>query len=75
LVGAGGTTPDPPVEMVKAVWPPVEKLPTPLAEKPPVGVGTGRVEFTVSVTISVPLGGMTPDELVLFAVAVADEGL
>jgi len=75
LVGTGGITPVPPVEIVKAVSPPVEKFPKPLVEKPPVGVGTGRVEFTISVMISVPLGGMTPAELVLFAVAVADERL
>lgn len=75
LVGAGGITPVPPVEIVKAVSPPVEKLPKPLVEKPPVGVGRGRVEFTISVTMSVPPGGITPDELVLFAVAVAEERL
>ena len=75
LVGAGEITPVPPVEIVKAVSPPVVKLPKPLVEKPPVGVGMGRVEFTISVTISVPVGGMSPRELVLFAVAVAVEVL
>lgn len=75
LVGAGGITPFPPVEIVTAVSPPVEKLPKPLVEKPPVGVGRDRVEFTISVTTRVPPGGMTPDELVLLAVAVAEERL
>lgn len=75
LVGAGGITPVPPVEIVKAVSPPVVKLPKPLVERPPVGVGMARVEFTISVMISVPVGGMTPRELVLFAVAVALEVL
>lgn len=75
LVGAGGITPNPPVDIVKAVSPPVEKLPMPLVAKPPVGVGMGSVELTISVIVSVPLGGMTPDALVLFAVAVAEERL
>lgn len=73
LVDAGGITPLPPVEIVKAVSPPVEKLPTPLAEKPPVGVGMGNVELTTSVITSVPLGGTNPDALVLFAMAMVEE--
>lgn len=75
LVGTGGMTPVPPVETVKAVSPPVVKLPVPPVAKPPVGVGIGKVELTISVTIRVPGGGMTPEELVLFAVAVAVEAL
>lgn len=69
LVGAGGMTPDAPVETVTPVSNPVVKLPTPPVEIIPV-VGTGSVEFTVSVTTKVPPGGMTPAPPVLFAVAV-----
>lgn len=70
LVDAGGMTPDTPVEVVKAVSDPVEKLPTPPVEKTPEGVGTGRVVFKVSVTIKVLPGVRTPLSPVLFAVAV-----
>jgi hypothetical protein len=69
LVGAGGMTPDAPVETVTPVSNPVVKLPTPPVEITSV-VGTGSVVLTVCVTTKVPPGGMTPAPPVLFAVAV-----
>lgn len=70
LAVVGGMTPDAPVEIVSAVSDPVEKLPTPPVENPPVGVGAGSVVFKVSVTTNVVSGGITPLAPVLFAVAV-----
>ena len=69
LVGIGGMTPDAPVETVTPVSNPVVKLPTPPVEITSV-VGTGSVEFTVSVTTMVLPGGMIPVPPVLLAVAV-----
>ena len=71
LTDAGGITPDAPVELTKLVVNAVEKLPEPSVVMSPVGVGIGKVEFTVSVTTRVLSGGMTPLASVLFAVAVA----
>lgn len=54
---AGGITPDAPVEVVKAVSDPMEKLPMASVKKPPVSVG---------------MGGMTPDAPVEIVKAVPD---
>ncbi|KAF2624582.1 hypothetical protein BU25DRAFT_155828 [Macroventuria anomochaeta] len=48
LTDAGRITPDAPVELMKPVPDAVEKLPTPLVEKRPVGVGTGSRRFNDS---------------------------
>ena len=72
LTDAGGMTPEIKVELTKAVVNAVEKLPEPSFVILPVGVGTGRVEFTVSVTTNVLSGGMIPSAKELLAVAVAN---